>query len=203
MSKPCGGLTRRECADRTRRKLLDTALDLFRERGFDATSLETIVRAVGVTKGAFYANFKSKTGLICEYLETLDMDYRNRYSKMPADRDAAATLADFADAVIEIMETRLPLNLLRVVYRAEVSREIPLDPFLSPNRELYRIVAEILERGKREGSFRPDLDSARAAGHVVVAIRGMVFEWCSRSPGFDIHKELAEHMELIANGLRS
>ena len=202
MSRTDGRLTRKESAERTRQKILDRGLDIFREKGFDGTSLEMIVRAAGVTKGAFYVHFKTKAGLICEYLKNLDLDYRKHYSEMPAGKDAAAMLSEFADAVLGIMEAHLPLNLLRAVYRAEVSREIPLDPFLSPDRELYRIFGEILDRGKQEGTFRPGLDSVRAAGHIVIAIRGMVFEWCSRSVDFDVHEELAEHMDLITNGLR-
>ncbi len=44
----------------TRQRILDTALDLFIEQGFDKTSLREIAERVGVTKAALYYHFASK-----------------------------------------------------------------------------------------------------------------------------------------------
>lgn len=45
---------------RTRRALIDTALELFTERGFDGTTLEDLCEAVEVSKRTFFRNFSSK-----------------------------------------------------------------------------------------------------------------------------------------------
>jgi AcrR family transcriptional regulator len=45
---------------RTRSALADAALDLFTERGFDATTLDELVDAVEVSKRTFFRNFTSK-----------------------------------------------------------------------------------------------------------------------------------------------
>jgi AcrR family transcriptional regulator len=44
----------------TRDRILDTALDLFIEKGYDAVSLREIAEQVGVTKAALYYHFSSK-----------------------------------------------------------------------------------------------------------------------------------------------
>ena len=44
----------------TRRKLLDAAKQIFAQQGFEAARLEDIAAGAGYTRGAFYANFKSK-----------------------------------------------------------------------------------------------------------------------------------------------
>ena len=44
----------------TRERILDTALDMFIERGYDKTSLREIAERVGVTKPALYYHFSSK-----------------------------------------------------------------------------------------------------------------------------------------------
>ena len=49
---------REEAVDATRAALLDSALRLFTERGFAATSLDDVVRDARVTKGALYHHFK-------------------------------------------------------------------------------------------------------------------------------------------------
>jgi AcrR family transcriptional regulator len=43
-----------------RRRLLDAALDVFAEFGFDNATVDHVASAAGLTKGAVYSNFASK-----------------------------------------------------------------------------------------------------------------------------------------------
>jgi TetR/AcrR family transcriptional repressor of nem operon len=54
----------REQAAETRERILDTATRLFRERGFDGIGVADLMRAAGLTHGAFYGHFASKDDLI-------------------------------------------------------------------------------------------------------------------------------------------
>ncbi|HEV2523097.1 MAG TPA: TetR family transcriptional regulator [Candidatus Acidoferrales bacterium] len=53
----------------TRRKLLDAAKRIFAQNGFEAARLEDIAVSAGYTRGAFYANFKSKEDIFFALLE--------------------------------------------------------------------------------------------------------------------------------------
>lgn len=57
---------------RTREKLIDAAGTLFYASGFQSVGLDTIIRAVGITKTAFYKHFESKDDLILAVLEQRD-----------------------------------------------------------------------------------------------------------------------------------
>lgn len=46
-----------------RQRILDAALDVIRQQGFAATSVDDLCRAAGVTKGAFFHHFESKEAL--------------------------------------------------------------------------------------------------------------------------------------------
>ncbi len=48
----------------TRERILDVALDLFIEKGFDRTSLREIAEQLGVTKAALYYHFASKDDIL-------------------------------------------------------------------------------------------------------------------------------------------
>ena len=50
-------------ADRTRRHILDTALVLFDEQGYLATSLADIAKSAGLTRGAIYWHFRNKADI--------------------------------------------------------------------------------------------------------------------------------------------
>ena len=46
--------------NKTKRKIFETSLKLFSEKGYDATSIEEITTTVGVAKGTLYYHFSSK-----------------------------------------------------------------------------------------------------------------------------------------------
>lgn len=56
----------------TRDRLINTAGDLFYERGFQAVGLDQILARVGITKTAFYKHFESKDDLILAVIDQRD-----------------------------------------------------------------------------------------------------------------------------------
>ena len=57
---------RQLCAQETKRKLISTALELLKEKGFDAINVEDITKKAGVAKGTFYIYFKHKEDIVLE-----------------------------------------------------------------------------------------------------------------------------------------
>ena len=67
--KPARSPMREEVAALKRQRTLDTATDLFYEKGFTNTTLDDVAQRMGVTKPFIYTNFGSKPDLlvaICE-----------------------------------------------------------------------------------------------------------------------------------------
>jgi TetR/AcrR family transcriptional repressor of nem operon len=58
----------REQVAENRRKILEVAARLFRERGFEAVTVADVMKAAGLTHGGFYGHFKSKDDLIAQTL---------------------------------------------------------------------------------------------------------------------------------------
>jgi len=56
----------REKAAENRRRIVDTAARLFREKGFDGVGLDAIMSGAGLTHGGFYGHFGSKDDLAAE-----------------------------------------------------------------------------------------------------------------------------------------
>lgn len=61
---------------RVRRKIVRAAAALFGEHGFRATSVQRVMRTVGLTHGGFYAHFKDKSALFAAALEAAFDDAR-------------------------------------------------------------------------------------------------------------------------------
>ena len=72
-----------------RRRILDAAGRLFRDRGFDGVTVAEVMQAAGLTHGGFYGHFKSKDDLIAQTMAHI----------RPAE-GTAASLADYAAAYL-------------------------------------------------------------------------------------------------------
>ena len=65
-------MPRNKNPEETIKKILDTAMDLFIEKGYEQTSILDIVEKMGVSRGAFYHHFKSKEEVLYACLEMRD-----------------------------------------------------------------------------------------------------------------------------------
>ena len=99
-----GPLTRREKQQRTRSSLLSAATKVFCRNGLEGASVDQVAQAAGYTKGAFYANFKSKEELFlvmlderfARELERIDQALAGSEEPRTEARAAAADFIHFA-----------------------------------------------------------------------------------------------------------
>ncbi len=56
--------------EKIRQRILDAAAVAFREKGYAGANIDRIMDGAGLTRGAFYAHFRSKTALFAEVIET-------------------------------------------------------------------------------------------------------------------------------------
>ncbi|QWG21604.1 TetR/AcrR family transcriptional regulator [Bradyrhizobium sediminis] len=58
----------REQMAENRRRILEVASRLFRDKGFEAVSVAEVMKAAGLTHGGFYGHFRSKDDLVAQAL---------------------------------------------------------------------------------------------------------------------------------------
>ena len=76
-------------------KILEAAAQAFRERGFDGAGVAEIMKAAGLTHGAFYAHFASKEALEAEAVERAFEQSGNRMTALTANaRDPKRAFLD-------------------------------------------------------------------------------------------------------------
>ena len=67
--------------------LIDAAIKLFAQNGFDATSTASIGLYAGVTEPLIHYHFKNKDGLFSHILDTIFIEYLSRFDALPEDTD--------------------------------------------------------------------------------------------------------------------
>ncbi|CAN5247228.1 TetR/AcrR family transcriptional regulator [soil metagenome] len=136
------------------------AVDLFAKNGFANTSVQQIVDAAGVTKGAMYHYFRSKDELlfgIYEHLLTLQGEH---LAAIVATGDT--TEQKLRAACIDVIETSIEfLDEGTVFFRS--AHMLPAEKQLEVKhrrREYNDQFVSLVEAGQREGVYRTDIPRA-------------------------------------------
>ena len=190
----------------TKKKIFETAQHLILEHGFENVSVDSIVKAADVSKGTFYVHFESKdalaAALVYEYTNTTDKDYKSFLTSLPDQNSVFDTLLLLAEEITEFIATNIGLENMRVLYKAHLTKTINTTPAMSYDRDLYKMFTEVLERGIRQSELREDIPVEFLSKHLIMAIRGITYEWCIRFPDFDLKKQVQEHFKILLYGLK-
>lgn len=95
---------RQTSAQETRRKLVATALEMLREKGFDAVNVEDITKRAGVAKGTFYTYFRRKEDIVLEISRAPFNEISEELSRME-DSDITEKLAHYFRRFMECVES--------------------------------------------------------------------------------------------------
>lgn len=191
----------------TKKLLYACAERLFRQRDFKDVSVEAITDMAGVTKGTFYVHFESKDALyialFTDYAERMDTQYKAFLDTLPQEMSSSDMMLAFVNELIDLMVAQVGYDDLKTLYRLQLTGTISTEPVNGYGRKLYTIFQDVLERGIRQGEFKTGLSLEALSHHFVMAIRGLIYEWCIRYPDFDLKQEAAAHFQLLLYGIRA
>ena len=157
-------------------QVLDQALELFWQKGYEGASLSDIVHATGIGKASLYAAFGNKEAFFRKVLDR----YHQRLNGCITDLLAAPT----ARAGVERLLLRRAELLTQAGHPhgclAINSDLVGRDGTASVRRELIarraateRLIRERLERARQEGELPATTDSADLARYVTTLIQGL------------------------------
>jgi AcrR family transcriptional regulator len=136
-------------------KVLDATFALMAERGVDATSMDAIAEASGVSKATIYKHWADKDALLLEMMaHASGLHARPKFDSGDTRADIVAVLAYRAPERAEMRERIMPQFLAysaRNPTFGQAWRNIAMDP---PRRELTRLLRE----GIRKGELSPKID---------------------------------------------
>ena len=138
--------------------LLDAAVALFNERGYEATSMDELAARLGVTKSAIYHHVPSKVELLRLALDrALDALFALTEGTGATTGPAIDRLEFVVRGSVRVLAAELPYVtlLLRLRGNSEVERTA-----LHRRREFDRVVTGLVRAASHEGDVRSDVDPA-------------------------------------------
>src|SRR5215471_6405108 len=160
--------------EQVRSRIVEGARRLFNRNGFESVSVDSIMAEAGLTRGAFYAYFESKSDLYAEILGCFftDPNWKSRWKGVDVDLaspDAGPQIvrAYLSQQHLDDVENSCPMVALPSdVARADQRVKASLD-------DVYKAMATVLGR---YGRNRPPPTEKTAVASASLCIGGMVVE---------------------------
>lgn len=154
--------------------LLTVAVAEFNTRGYDATSMEDLSRAAGITKSSFYHHVSGKEELLrAALLRALDGLFGILEEPAAQDGPALARLQHIIRRQVEVLTSELPYVtlLLRVRGNTETERWA-----LARRRAFDASIASLVAEAVADGEVRPGVDPLLAARLLSGTVNSII-EW--------------------------
>ncbi|MBJ6802320.1 TetR/AcrR family transcriptional regulator [Geomonas propionica] len=188
-------------SEETRERIFRSALNLFGEKGFNATTIEAITAAADVGKGTFFNYFDNKASVLLEYRE-LQMERVADF--VAANRDSDRSLAPLLLhlALTLTMEQEKSPGLIQSLMTAVFGNETVQKRMAEAMEGNIRQLATIMARRQQSGEIRSDLDAFSIAQSFQRIIFGTMITW-SLNPVDPLEENLKKSIQVFVDGARS
>jgi AcrR family transcriptional regulator len=180
--------------------LLDVAVAVFNDRGYDAASMEELAGRLGVTKSAIYHHVPSKVELLRLALDRA-LDGLFAVTEQPGATAGRAIdrLEHVVRGSVRVLVDELPFVtlLLRVRGNSDVEQAA-----LERRREFDRIVTDLVAAAEDEGDVRQDVDPAVTSRLLFGTVNSLT-EWYRPDGGLSVDALADALVATTFDGLRT
>lgn len=167
-------------AENTKERIMETALELFAEKGYLGTSMNDIAKQLGFTKAALYKHYTSKQEILDRIVERMnEMDYeRAKQFEMP-EGNLAEIVAAYQKTPVEKVRAYSKAQFLHWTeedFSSRFRKMLTLEQYRDP--EMAQLYQKYLATGPVDymaAIFRGLTDSEEAAQHLALEFYGPMF----------------------------
>ncbi len=197
-------LSRRERKkEDTRRRIFEAAVSLFREKGFEATTVDEITEKADVGRGTFFNYFPKKESVLAflseEKLIVAEENLHELLNAPSSAREKLIGLYCTAGAVYE-----QDLDLARYVFSEWLKRGFA--PTQDVERRWQKITLDLIQQGLSNGELREDVEPLRAEAILSSVYVAAIFQYlfcpadCAQKVA-DLRDEIAARFAIVFDGL--
>jgi AcrR family transcriptional regulator len=191
-------LSRRERKKReTRKRLMEAALGLFHERGYDATTVRQIAETADVAKGTFFNYFETKEAILPALAE---WQLQQLAEALLPEQGAPASPVGRIKLALRLM-TEPPLTDSLITRRLFSALMKQRHSDAHPGRALTRLLAEQVRQAQASGEIRDDLDPIYLGSLIFALFFQQVMIWHHGYRPTALPAMLATAVDLLLDGI--
>src|SRR5689334_24772419 len=172
-----------------RDRIVRASLQVFAERGFHRATMQDIVRASGLSVGAIYTYFRSKSDLIlagCDLITDQELaQLGERLATVTGYRDRIAAAIGYWFDNLAVEQSGGGSGFLLLQAWAEVETDPAIrEMLLRRRRETVTAVALVVQEGVTRGELPPWLDVTDISHALAALLDGMLIEAAEAGAGY-------------------
>ncbi len=162
----------------TRKLILEKSFQQFYASGFKPSSINEIMKTTGLSKGAFYHNFKNKEELGVQVVkaELQDRIYKAMIEPLCIEGQVKTILKNtFLNKLLAFTseEKLLGCPLNNLINEIGGSQNLLNEALKYVIDSWIKAVVELIERGHKDGSIKPETNGRQTAIYLVSSFEGM------------------------------
>ena len=183
----------------TRAEILETAAQIFREKGFHGTSMQDIAQAVNLKKASLYHHISSKQGILLALLDdALDLLIERitvvKNQKIPPEEKLRQAIACY----LQILAEHRDLSAVLLFEHRSLDRDLHAKHV--PRRDRFESIwREMIQEGMQQGTFS-QMDASLAA-RALMGVMNWTLTWYRLDGSLSVHEIAYEYTDLILKGL--
>lgn len=191
MPSPAKGLTQPQRLEISGRLLLEAAVELIAEKGWEATTAAEIGRHAGYSRAMVHARYGGKDAILDALFTT---EYESKLSPAPdPDTSGLEQALAHVDRIARLYAE--DHELLRAIFVLTFEASKATAQARSGIQMWLKRAAVTVEAGLRtgieDGSVRPDIDVDRAVNDFGAAVIGTAYQWIMQAYPYDMAREMA------------
>lgn len=192
-------MTRRQT---TKSKIIEAAWGLFREKGYDETTIEDIISLSGTSKGTFYHYFSGKDALLGSLSDIFDSYYEELVERLDEKMNSVDKLIFLSCEAHKMIGERIQPDLLASLYSSQVVTRGDKH-LLNQNRFYHQLVHQLADEGLRRGEINPSMSVFDAAHYFSMCERAIVYDYCISGAAFDLGAYTERLIPILLEGMRA
>ncbi|MBU1565717.1 MAG: TetR/AcrR family transcriptional regulator [Proteobacteria bacterium] len=163
----------------TRKAIMQAAMVLFGEKGFEKTSIEELARAAGIGKGTIYGYFQTKSDILHAFCED-ELECLHEELTTNADKEIPILqqmVSIYMSEFRQITENREFARLF--MQQTAFPRDVDLDRHLANEDNYFKLLFPLFEKAQERGELRNDMELLHITGHFYGLYLLLVSAWLS------------------------
>jgi len=183
----------------TRHRIIESAIELFEEQGYESTTVQQIANRAKVAKGTFFNYFASKEDMILELQGFILMN------EIESKREVAGSIVGGLRDSLLGYARNFPMtpSVTRAVLQGTYGKPRLGLAQSERSREFLAYLTPILTEGQERGEIRRDVSAECIARMAVQCYYGVLMLWVLEQEQASLEEQMALQFDVFFQGLRA
>ena len=161
-------------------------------RAFEQIKVRDIVEAAQVSVGTFYNYYATKLDVYYETYQLADEYFEDVVAPALIQPTARERILYFFDEYARYSSEITDISLTKLLYNSNNKC------FDRPSEQgIRRVLGEQVQQGLQAGEFHSEEGAAAMVDFLMIAARGLVYNWCTHDGGYPIRPAMKRYVERL------